>query len=322
MKIDQIISAKNILGSDVVHTPMLSLCSNKIKPFLFDAASVKLKLEIFQHVGSFKARGVLLGLNSINSEAKKRGVVAVSAGNHALAVSWASNLIGINAKVIMPKSADANRIEGCKAFGADILLVENAEEMFAKMEEIASSENRVILHPFEADHMISGSATCGLEMLDAMPEMEQAIIPIGGGGLISGIALAIKAIKPTVEIFGVEPYGADSMFRSLSAKEPVKLKKVETIADSLGSPMALPKTFKIIRNNISGVVRLTEKEIVNSMVIMQEKLNLLVEPACATSLAALMGPLRDKVVGKNVALIACGSNISAKKYADILRKYE
>ena len=289
MKIDQIISAKNILGSDVVHTPMLSLCSNKIKPFLFDAASVKLKLEIFQHVGSFKARGVLLGLNSINSEAKKRGVVAVSAGNHALAVSWASNLKGINAKVIMPKSADANRIEGCKAFGADLLLVENAEEMFAKMEEIASSENRVILHPFEADHMISGSATCGLEMLDAMPEMEQAIIPIGGGGLISGIALAIKAIKPTVEIFGVEPYGADSMFRSLSAKEPVKLKKVETIADSLGSPMALPKTFKIIRNNISGVVRLTEKEIVNSMVIMQEKLNLLVEPACATSLAALMG---------------------------------
>ena len=322
MKIDQIISAKNILGSDVVHTPMLSLCSNKIKPFLFDAASVKLKLEIFQHVGSFKARGVLLGLNSINSEAKKHGVVAVSAGNHALAVSWASNLIGINAKVIMPKSADTNRIEGCKAFGADLLLVENAEEMFAKMEEIASSENRVILHPFEADHMISGSATCGLEMLEAMPEMEQAIIPIGGGGLISGIALAIKAIKPTVEIFGVEPYGADSMFRSLSAKEPVKLKKVETIADSLGSPMALPKTFKIIRNNISGVVRLTEKEIVNSMVIMQEKLNLLVEPACATSLAALMGPLRDKVVGKNVALIACGSNISAKKYADILRKYE
>jgi threonine dehydratase len=316
--LENILRAEQVLKGKLVDTPMLDLESNKITPFLSDALKVKMKLELFQHVGSFKSRGVLLGIASLSADQRRTGVIAVSAGNHALAVSWASNLLSIDAKVIMPKTADSSRIEGCKTFGANIILVENAEEAFALMEQLASEEGREIMHPFEASHMILGAATCGLEMIRSMPEMDIAIVPVGGGGLIAGVSLAIRSVKPSVKVFGVEPFGADSMFQSIKEKKPVKLDRVSTIADSLGAPMALPKSFNLIVKNVAEVVRIKDNEMVDVMNLMREKLNLLVEPACASSLAAFNGPLCKVVKNKNVALIACGSNISYENYNDII----
>ena len=265
-------------------------------------------------MGSFKARGVLLAIKSLSTSEKKAGVIAVSAGNHALAVAWASHLSGINAKVIMPKSADKSRIEGCKAFGVEPLLVDSASKAFAKMEKLASEEHRTILHPFESEHMILGAATCGLEMIESIPNMDIAIIPVGGGGLISGICSGIKSINPSVKIFGVEPYGADSAFQSLVKNSPVTLEEVKTIADSLGSPMSLPKTFSVIKKNVEEIIRVDDDELIKSMILMRDKLSMFVEPACASSLAAFNGPMADKVRGADVALIACGSNITQEKF--------
>ncbi len=318
MKLERIIESKTYLAGRVLETPMLALCSSKIESSLGLASDVRMKLELFQHVGSFKARGVLLSINSLSEIEKRFGVIAVSAGNHALAVAWASKQNNIDAKVLMPKNADPYRIDGCRSFGANVILVENAEEAFELMGVLAEKENRKIMHPFEDEYMITGAATCGLEMITAMPDMDIAIVPVGGGGLIAGLSACLKLVNPAVQVFGVEPYGADSIFKSLTKKQPVKLKEINTIADSLGAPMALPKTFDLISKNVSGIVRISDQDMINSMNIIRDKLNLMVEPACASSLAALIGPLALTVKRKSVALIACGSNISYEKYRSII----
>ena len=318
ISLQEILEARDFLNDQIVETPFISLSGNKIKSLFFGSGRVKMKLELLQHVGSFKSRGVLIGLSRLTQGQKKAGVIAFSAGNHALAVSWASQVYGISAKVIMPNKADKFRIEGCKVYGAEILLVEDATEGFSLMERLSKIENRQVMHPFEAEHMILGAATCGFEMINEMPEMQAAIVPIGGGGLISGVATAIKLVRPMVKVYGVEPYGADSMFQSFMKKKPVSIKSVNTIADSLGAPMALPKSYNLVRNSVDEIVRLTDTEMVNSMNLIRERLNLLVEPACASSLAAYLGPLKEKLLNKNVALIACGSNISFDKYKEIV----
>ena len=314
MNLNEIIAATKFLRRKIVDTPFLDLESSKVITLFPEKTKVKMKLEFLQHVGSFKARGVLLGLAKLTADEKTAGVIAVSAGNHALAVSWAAQVARISAKVIMPKTADKFRVNGCRTYGADILLAEDTEEAFFLMDQLSKKENRVVMHPFEAEHMMLGAATCGYEMIKSMPEMDIAIIPIGGGGLISGLSAAIKLVKPSVKVYGVEPYGADSMFQSFIKKKPVAINKVKTIADSLGAPMALPRSYELAQSNVEEIVRLTDDEMIGAMNIIREKLNFIVEPACGSSLAACLGPLKDKVFKKNVALIACGSNISFERY--------
>ena len=318
MNLNDIRAATKSLRRKIVDTPFLDLGSSKIKTLFPEKTKVKMKLEFLQHVGSFKARGVLLGLAKLTADQRIAGVIAVSAGNHALAVSWAAQLAGISATVIMPKTADKFRVNGCRTYGADVLLAEDTEEAFCLMDQLSKKENRYVMHPFEAENMMLGAATCGYEMIKAMPEMDIAIIPIGGGGLISGLSAAIKLVKPSVKVYGVEPYGADSMFQSFIKKKPMVIHKVKTIADSLGAPMALPRSFKLAQSNVEEIVRLTDEEMIEAMNIMREKLNFIVEPACGSSLAACLGPLKNEALKKNVALIACGSNISFERYLELI----
>ena len=318
MNLNEIIAATKFLRRKIVDTPFLDLESSKVITLFPEKTKVKMKLEFLQHVGSFKARGVLLGLAKLTADEKTAGVIAVSAGNHALAVSWAAQVARISAKVIMPKTADKFRVNGCRTYGADILLAEDTEEAFFLMDQLSKKENRVVMHPFEAEHMMLGAATCGYEMITAMPEMDIAIIPIGGGGLISGLSAAIKLVKPSVKVYGVEPYGADSMFQSFIKKKPVAINKVETIADSLGAPMALPRSYELAQRNVEEIARLTDDEMIGAMNMFREKLNFIVEPACGSSLAACLGPLKNKLFKKNVALIACGSNISFERYKTLI----
>ena len=318
MKLDRIVASGAALRDQIVKTPMLDLSGSKVKSLVEFSSNVQIKLELFQHAGSFKSRGVLLSVGSLSKNQMTSGVVAVSAGNHALAVAWASKQYNLDAKVLMPKYADPYRIQGCQSLGATVVLVENTEEAFSRLDVLANNENRKIMHPFEDKFMMLGGATCGLEMISAMPEMEIAIIPVGGGGLIAGISTCLKLVKPSIKVYGVEPYGADGIFRSLKKKKPVVLEKVQTIADSLGAPMALPKSFDLISKNVDKIVRITDQDMINSMNIMRDRLNLIVEPACASSLAAFLGPLSSNVKSKNVALLACGSNISYEKYNSII----
>ena len=310
--------SRNFLVGKIVNTPMLELSSTKIKNFMPKNADVRMKLELFQHTGSFKSRGALLAVNKLSTKQKEIGVVAVSAGNHALAVSWAANCANVHAKVVMLEKSDPIRIQGCRNFGAEVILCADVGEAFSTMEGIAKSEGRVILQPFDSKEMILGSASCGLEIIENFPELEVAIIPVGGGGLISGIAAAIKQSKPSTIIYGVEPEGADSMYRSFQSQKALKLETVDTIADSLGAPMAMSYSFEVAQNFVDAIVRVRDEELVSAMKLMRDNLNFMVEPACAASLAGLLGPLKEMVGEKAISIIACGSNISHERYQKLV----
>lgn len=310
----QIETAAEQLAGRIVATPTLLLNSDRFAHLLPEDAQVRMKMELFQQAGSFKARGVLLAIDAMDDAARKAGVTAVSAGNHALAVSWGAAAAGLSAKVVMPNTADPIRVEGCKALGAEVVLAENVGEAFKEMQRLVEEEGRTMLHPFESPFMTLGAATCGLELARTTDHLDMAIIPVGGGGLIAGMSTAIKLIHPDCEIIGVEPFGADSMHQSFERGEAVHLDGVNTMADSLGAPMAMPESFAITRRNASHIVRLEEDAFPPAMRALYDGMKIVAEPACAATFAALTGPLKDEAKGKSVAIIACGSNIGLKKY--------
>lgn len=278
-------------------------------------AEVFIKLELFQQAGSFKARGVARAIAALTDTQRAAGVTAVSAGNHALAVAWGANAAGLSATVVMPKTADRIRVEGCRNLGTKVVLTDSVGDAFAECDRLVAEEGRTMLHPFESEHMMDGAAEVGTEICQAVPDLEVAIIPVGGGGLIAGMSRAIKAHNPDCTIIGVEPEGANSMQRSFASGAPVRLEGVSTIADSLGAPMALPLTFAETRRNVSRIITLPDDVLPPAMRALYDGLKIVAEPACAASFAALTRPLRDELAGKRVAIIACGSNISLEKFA-------
>ena len=310
--------AREALAGRIVKTPVLELTSTKVSQLLPNNSKVKMKLELFQHTGSFKSRGALLAIDKLSNQQKNKGVVTVSAGNHALAVSWAAKCSNVNAKVIMLKNSDPVRVQGCKNFGSEVIQCSDVRSAFTTMEKISKSEGRTILHPFDSESMIMGSASCGLEIVDNFPKLEVAIIPVGGGGLISGMAAAIKSSNSTTIVYGVEPEGADSMYQSFQNQKAYKLDNVNTIADSLGSPMAMDYSFGVAQKFVDAIVRVKDEQLISAMKIFRDNLNLMVEPACAASLAGMLGPLKEMVRGKSISLIACGSNISNERYQKLV----
>jgi threonine dehydratase len=319
--LDQIKAAQAMLRDRVIETPVLPLVSTRWDGVLPDCASVTLKLELFQQAGSFKARGAYLGIAGLPDAERAKGVVAASGGNHALAVSWAARAAGVDALICMPQATDPARVRGCEALGATVTLHDDMASAFAAMNDAAAS-GRVMMHPFEADHMILGSATCGAEYVAQAPDVDTFVIPVGGGGMISGMASAIRQFRPDATVIGVEPFGADSMTRSFAAVEPVRLDRVATIADSLGAPLAMPMTFAVAREYVDEIVRIEDIDMLRAMELYQTILRITAEPACAASLAAILGPLKNRLAGRHVGIIACGSNISLGRYTALMRGLE
>jgi threonine dehydratase len=283
-----------------------------------------LKLELFQRAGSFKPRGALTVMRTLDTDALARGVTAISAGNHAMAVGYAAEVLGTSAKVVMPRNANPGRIAGCRRYGAEVVLVDDVHIGFAEVERIAKDEGRTFVHPFEGPKTALGTATLGLELLDqareAKLELDAVIVPIGGGGLCAGVAAAVKLAAPHVQVFGVEPVGADSMHRSFAAGAVQSIPKVRTIADSLGAPYALPYSFELCRQHVDELVLIDDDQLREAMRLLFRHAKLAVEPAGAASTAALLGPLRERLAGKRVAAIVCGSNIDENSFADILAR--
>ena len=316
--LQQINAARKALQGRIVLTPTVSLNSDRITPYLPERSGVHMKLELLQQVGSFKARGVLLAIDSLSPAQRDAGITGVSAGNHALALSWGAKIANLSAKVVMPKTADPSRIAGCRALGADVILTDHVAESFDTMERLVREEGRTMLHPFESPFMTLGAATCGLEFIESRPELDVVLVPVGGGGFISGMSTAIKLARPQCEVIGIEPFGADSMWRSFESGRTVTLDQVTTIADSLGAPMTLPNSLAITRANVSEIVRVRDDEMQKVMRILFDALKVVAEPACAITTAAAMGPLKDRLEGKQVGVIACGSNISLEKFQSLI----
>ena len=273
------------------------------------------KLEFLQRTGTFKPRGALSVMLGLDSQQKEAGVTAVSAGNHAIATAFAARAVGTSAKVVMIMNANPLRVERCRDFGAEVVLADDVHSAFDVAEEIQKKEGRFFVHPFEGSDVVLGTATVGLEICEQVPDLDAVIVPIGGGGLCAGISSAVKQLKPRCEVIGVEPVGADSMSRSFASGRPESIEKVATIADSLGAPFALPISYELCKENVDELVLVTDAELKDSMGLLFRELKIAVEPACAASTAALIGPLSGRFSGKKVVAVMCGSNIDWQTFA-------
>lgn len=302
----------------ILRTPVWTWSDDRLASVLEPDTEVVLKLELFQRTGTFKLRGALTNLQALEPDALALGVTAVSAGNHAIAVSYAARLMETTAAVVMPTTANPARVERCRELGARIELVEFAE-LFEKVKQIERDEGRAFVHPFEGPQTVLGTATLGLELSDQAPDLDAVIVPIGGGGLCAGVATAVKLANPECRVFGVEPEGADSMHRSFAAGEPVAIDEVRTIADSLGAPYALPYSFELCREHVDELAMVDDAEIRVAMFRTFEGAKLAVEPAGATALAALCGPLRERLAGQRVGLVICGANTDIETFAEQVR---
>jgi threonine dehydratase len=318
LTIAELREATAVLKNRVLRTPVLRLHGPEIEESFGARTETYLKLELFQVTGTFKARAALLNVLALSREAKDRGVTAISAGNHAIAVAFAAQQARTSAKLVMIASANPLRIAQCRAYGAQIEFAADAHAGFARVEQIARDEGRTLIHPFEGRTTALGTATLGAEICEQLPQFDAAIIPIGGGGLCAGVASAIKLFNPSCSIFGVEPYGADSMYRSFEAGAPCAIERVATIADSLGAPYALPISYELCRRSVEKIVRVSDEELRAAMRFLLRNAKLAVEPAAAAATAALLGPLRDQLHTKRVVLIVCGSNIDAATYARLI----
>jgi len=281
-----------------------------------------MKLELMQQTGSFKVRGAINSImNLISSHQGDHafpGVTAFSAGNHAIATAYAASTLGVSAKVVMPRTANAFRVERCKAYGAEVVFGDTINDLLAIVHRIQEQEERHLVHPFEGLHTVQGTATVGLELCNDVDDLDAVLVPVGGGGLIGGIAAAVKQLQPQCKVIGIEPTGASGMQQSLLAGEPADTVSVNTIADSLGAPMHAPLTFNLVRQCVDEVVSVSDDDLRSAMRQLFTDMKLAVEPACAASIAALNTCLSSRFNGKRVAAIACGSNIDHATYQRLL----
>ena len=320
--IDAIRANRARLGSLVVTTPVRELVDDALAAAVGASTTVWLKEELFQRTGSFKPRGALTVMLDLDAAALARGVTGVSAGNHAISLGYSAKKLGTTAHVVMPKTANAFRVQMCRELGATVELVENVHLAFERVHEIVASDGRTFVHPYEGPKTALGTASVGLEFIEqvraAGSSLDAVLVASGGGGLTGGVACAVKQLSPSTAVYVVEPVGADSMRRSFDAGEPQAIDAVRTIADSLGAPRCEPYSFALNRMFVDDVVLVTDDQIRHAMRLLFRSAKLAVEPAGAAALAALMYPLREMLDGKRVGVIVCGGNIGIESFTELI----
>ncbi len=304
MNINDIHDAAKRIAGHVKRTPLTR--SETLSERL--GTNVYVKYELFQQTGSFKARGAFNKMLSMSDDERAKGVVAVSGGNHAQAVAYVARQLGIDAVLIMPESTPNNYVDATRGYGATLDLRRTIADAFSKAAEYKAA-GRVFLHPFDDEVIMSGQGTVGLEIMDDAPQATDVVVSIGGGGLAGGVATAIKSIKPSVRVWGVETVGADAMSQALSAGKPVET-EVTSIAKTLGAPYVTDLTLALAQKYFESVTVVTDEEAVNALVFIAERLKVLTEPAASCTLAAAER-LRDNFSSdSHVVLILCGGNVS------------
>jgi threonine dehydratase len=312
--IDDIRSAHRFLDGRVHRTPMLSTrtVSERV------GATVLLKAELLQRTGSFKVRGVLNRLRQLSDDERARGLITISAGNHAQAVAWAAARECVHATVVMPETAPRAKVAACLGYGADVVQRGDIFAAFAHMDELRAQHGFTLVHPFDDEHVIAGQGTVGIELCEDAGELDSVSVPVGGGGLISGIATAVRALLPHAHIYGIEPVGADALRRGLEAGEPVRLDRIDTIADGLSAPMTGVNVLAHVRAAGIDVVTITDDDIVQAMRLLLERCKLLTEPAGAAALAALLSGAVIVPTGARVGVILSGGNIDIERLKTLL----
>jgi threonine dehydratase len=307
-------AARERIGDRVHRTPVLSATRLGARA----GAILAHKCESLQKTGSFKVRGALNKLAQLDDASRARGVITVSAGNHAQALAWAARDAGIRCTVVMPLRASQAKVDASRGYGAEVVLHGTSSiEAFARAHELAAERGLTFVHPFDDEAIIAGQGTVGLEIMEQMPDVEDVIVPIGGGGLIAGIAPAVKELRPSVRVFGVEPTGAAVMRQSLDVGHPVRLESVKTIADGLAAPMAGDLPYDIVRRYVDDVVTVTDDEIAAAMREILFSAKLLAEGAGAAATAAVLSG-RIPVQGRKVVAVLSGGNVDASRVREVL----
>ena len=298
-------AAQRIAGQ-VIESP----CSHSIPLSEATGMEIYCKREYLQRTGSFKERGARNALLLLPPEQQRRGVIAASAGNHALGVAYHAQLLGIPATVVMPRFAPLTKVVNCRRLGAQVVIEgANIAEAKARADQITAERGLAYINGFDDPAIIAGQGTIGLEIAAQVPEVEAVIIPIGGAGLIAGIALALKQLKPNVQIIGVEPERAASYTAALAAGRPVTIEMKPTLADGLSVPRVGENAFKLARGRIDRVVRVGEHDLARSVLRLMELEKAVVEGAGAAPLAACLAGLLPELQGRRVVLPLCGGNI-------------
>lgn len=285
-----------------------------------DSCELYLKPENLQYTGSFKLRGSGYKIAMLSDEEKKNGVIACSAGNHAQGVALAASKCGIKSLICLPDSAPISKVEATKGYGADVCLVNGCyDDAYKKALELKDEKGYTFVHPFDDEDVIAGQGTVGLEIVNEFADVDAVIVPIGGGGLISGVAYAIKALKPSIKVYGVQAAGAPSMYNSVKSGKIECLKSVSTIADGIAVKQPGEHTYELIKNYVDDIALVTEDEISSAILALIEKQKMIAEGAGAVSVAAAMfGKL--PIEGKKVVSLVSGGNIDVSILSRVIER--
>lgn len=302
-------AAQKIAGK-VHRTPLLSAAGLGARAGVL----LYLKCESFQKTGSFKPRGALNKVLSLSPGERARGLVTVSAGNHAQAVAWAAQIAGAACTVVMPTAAPASKIEATRGYGAEIVLHEDRATLFDKLAEVRDSRGLSFVHPFDDSEVIEGAGTAGLEILEDLPDVEIILVPVGGGGILSGIASAVRQIRPSAKVVGVELAEGPGLGPALAAGMPVTVSRPwNTIADGMTPPFVGAIAVEIAREAVDDVVGVTESEIVEAMKLLMTRAKLYVEGAGAAATAALLAGKVKPPAGAKVVALVSGGNVDLSR---------
>lgn len=279
------------------------------------------KLENLQMTGSFKERGALNKILTLTPEERSRGVIAASAGNHAQGVAFHAGRLGIPATIVMPDHTPLIKVENTRSFGARVILSGgNFDEAYAEALRVQEREGLTFVHPFDDHMIIAGQGTIGLELLEQIPDLETVIVPVGGGGLISGIAVALKESRPGIKVIGVQTAALPSMKRSLEAGEPITVPPGRTLADGIAVKKPGSLTLRYVRKYVDDIVLVSEEEIANAILLLLEREKSVAEGAGAAAVAALLNGKVPSAVGTRTAMVVSGGNIDVNVISRVIDK--
>ena len=312
--LDKIYHAAHVLKSVVRHTNLIKA------PAINPDVDIWLKPENLQVTGSFKVRGSGYMISQLSDEEKEKGVIACSAGNHAQGVALAATKYGIKSVICLPDGAPISKVEATKGYGAEVVMVEGVyDDAYAEAIRLRDEKGYTFIHPFDAENVIAGQGTLGLEILNEMPDVDAIIVPIGGGGLISGVAVAAKKLNPDIKVYGVQAAGAPSMFKSINDGKIERLDAVSTIADGIAVKEPGENTFNYVKEFVDEIATVTEDEIATAILTLIEQHKMIAEGAGAVSVAAAMFDKFD-LKGKKVVCIVSGGNIDVTILSRVIKR--
>lgn len=315
LTIDRVYNAARVLKEVIRETDMI------YAPNLRKDANVYLKTENLQVTGSFKVRGSYYKISQLSEEEKAKGVIACSAGNHAQGVALAATKCGIKSLICLPEGAPISKVEATKRYGAEVCMVKGVyDDAYKKATELRDEMGYSFIHPFDDPDVIAGQGTIGLEIMEQLPNADAVVVPIGGGGLIAGVAYTIKQINPNCKVYGVQAVGAPSMEKSVADGKIETLDKVQTIADGIAVKTPGNLTYELVNKYVDGIVTVTDDEIALAILTLLEQQKLISEGAGAVPVAAVLTGKIPEIAGKNVCCLVSGGNIDVTILSRVIER--